>query len=66
MNLTQTARELAEHWHATKVHWRDAKALEFEKRYLEQLPGIVTKTSAIMNELEVLLKKIKKDCEQAN
>ena len=28
MNLIQNARELSEHWHATKVHWRDAKALE--------------------------------------
>lgn len=66
MNLIQTARELSEHWHATKVHWRDAKALEFEKRYLEPLPGLVSKTGAVMNELEVLLKKIRKDCEQPN
>jgi hypothetical protein len=40
MNLTQNTRELAERWHATKVHWRDAKALEFEKQYLEALPGM--------------------------
>jgi hypothetical protein len=66
MNLIQTARELSEHWHATKTSWRDAKALEFEKRYLEPLPGLVTKTGAVMNELEVLLKKIHKDCEQTH
>lgn len=65
MNLIQNARELSEHWHNTKVHWRDAKMLEFEKRYLEPLPGMVTKTGAVMNELEVLLKKIRKDCEQS-
>jgi hypothetical protein len=65
MNLIQNARELSEHWHNTKVYWRDAKTLEFEKRYLEPLPGMVTKTGAVMNELEVLLKKIRKDCEQS-
>lgn len=64
MNLTPNARELAERWHATKVHWRDAKALEFEKQYLEPLPGMVSKASVMMNELETLIKKIRKDCEQ--
>lgn len=66
MNLIQNARELSERWHATKAYWRDAKALEFEKRYLEPLPGLVSKTGAVMNELEVLLKKIRKDCEQSH
>lgn len=64
MNLIQIARELSEQWHAAKTHWRDAKTLEFEKRYLEQVPGLVTKTSSVLNDLEVLLKKIRKDCEQ--
>lgn len=66
MNLIQNARELSERWHATKAYWRDAKAVEFEKRYLEPLPGLVTKTGTVMNELEVLLKKIRKDCEQSH
>jgi UDP-N-acetylglucosamine enolpyruvyl transferase len=43
-----------------------AKALEFEKQYLEALPGMVSKAGAMMNELETLLRKIRKDCEQAN
>ncbi|MFO1440702.1 MAG: hypothetical protein U1F81_20460 [Verrucomicrobiaceae bacterium] len=66
MNLVQNARELSERWHATKAYWRDAKALEFEKQYLEALPGMVSKAGAMMNELETLLRKIRKDCEQAN
>jgi hypothetical protein len=64
MNLIQNARELSEQWHAAKTHWRDAKALEFEKNYLEPLPGLVTKTGSMINELENLLRKIRKDCEQ--
>lgn len=64
MSLTQNARELSERWHATKVHWRDSKALEFEKQYLEALPGLVNKAGVMLNELEILIKKIRKDCEQ--
>lgn len=63
MNLIQPARELSEQWHAVSMHWRDAKAQEFEKVYLDPIPGLVNKTGAAMNELEVLLKKIRKDCE---
>lgn len=64
MSLTQNARELSERWHATKVYWRDSKALEFEKQYLEALPGLVNKAGVMLNELEILIKKIRKDCEQ--
>jgi hypothetical protein len=64
MNLTQNARGLSERWHATKLHWRDAKALDFEKQYLDPLPAMVSKASIMMNELETLIKKIRKDCEQ--
>ena len=33
MNLIQNGRQLSEQWYMTKEYWRDAKALEFEKRY---------------------------------
>ncbi|WP_395745561.1 hypothetical protein [Prosthecobacter sp.] len=64
MNLTQNARDLSVHWHATKAHWRDAKALDFEKTYLEPLPALMSKTNTMIGELETLLRKIRKDCEQ--
>ncbi len=64
MSLIQNGRELSQHWHATRTHWRDARALEFEKKYLEHLPGLIIKTGAMISELENLLRKIRKDCEQ--
>lgn len=66
MNLIQNARELSQQWHATRATWRDAKAVEFEKRYLEPLPNLVRKTGAAIDELEILLRKIRKDCEQSH
>ena len=41
----------------------DAKSLEFEKRYLEELFATVERTVAIMEELDKLLMKIRNDCE---
>lgn len=64
MNLIQNARELSQQWHATETKWRDAKAQQFAKSYLEPLPVLVHKTSNAMDELEILLRKIRKDCEQ--
>lgn len=64
MSLIQNGRELTQHWHTTRTHWRDAKALEFEKNYMEPLPALITKTGAMIGELENLLQKIRKDCEQ--
>lgn len=66
MNLIQTARELSQQWHLTEAKWRDAKAQEFEKTYLEPLPVLVRKTGMAIDELEIILRKIRKDCEQPN
>jgi hypothetical protein len=62
-SLAQAARELAVEWDQAKSHWRDLKAQEFEKTYLEPLPGYVQSSIAVMTEVELLLKKIRNDCE---
>ncbi len=61
--LAQAARTLTIEWENTKVHWRDAKSLEFEQKYLKDLPGQVTAAINAMEELELLLKKVRNDCE---
>lgn len=63
MNLIQNTRELTERWQSARLHWRDARALEFEKKYMEPLSGITNRTGAMISELENLLRKIRKDCE---
>jgi hypothetical protein len=61
--LAQATRELVTEWERTKAHWRDVKAQEFEKTYIEPLPGYVQGSVAVMAEIEILLKKIRTDCE---
>ncbi len=62
-NLVQALKELSLKWQETKVHWRDGKAQQFEREYLEDLPDHVQRTMSVMQEIDVLLKKVRSDCE---
>jgi len=62
-NLAQAARVLNLEWEKTKTYWRDVKSQEFEHAYLEELPGQVAAAINAMEEMELLLKKVRNDCE---
>ena len=62
-NLVQAARILNLEWEKTKTYWRDAKSIEFEHQYLEELPGRVNAATSAMEEVELLIKKVRSDCE---
>ena len=62
-NLAQAAKDLSLEWQATQNYWRDVKSREFAEQYLEQLPGYVARAMGAMEELEGVLKKVRKDCE---
>ena len=61
--LTALTRELAQHWRETKNSWRDAKSDEFERQYLQELFIAVDRSVTVMEKLDNLLAKIRKDCE---
>lgn len=62
-NLIQAAKELSAEWHRTKESWRDVKAREFEDKFLDPLPGYIARASRVMEEVDALLRKVRKDCE---
>jgi hypothetical protein len=62
-NLTQAARLLNIEWERTKETWRDLRAMEFEEKYLADLPGQITMAISAMEEMDGLLKKVRSDCE---
>jgi hypothetical protein len=62
-NLSRAVQDLSAEWQETKAHWRDAKSLEFEARFLEKLADHVAKAKPVMEEIETLLGKVRKDCE---
>lgn len=61
--LSGLTSELWAKWQQTKDLWRDKKALEFERDYLGELRPSVDKTVDVMEQLDKLLTKIRKDCE---
>jgi hypothetical protein len=62
-NLAQALRLLNLEWEKAKTHWRDVKSQEFEHKYLEDLPAQVAAAINAMEEAEVLIKKVRSDCE---
>jgi hypothetical protein len=62
-NLHEAVKVLSAAWQQTRNDWRDVKALEFEARFLEHLPNDAARAVAVMAEIDVLLKKVRSDCE---
>ena len=50
-------------WEQTKASWNDMKSREFEHKFLDDLPGQTVRATAVMEELDALLKKVRTDCE---
>lgn len=61
--LTSATRQLADHWEETRKTWRDQKAVEFERIYLEELFHRVEATARVIDDLDQLLHKVHADCE---
>ena len=62
-NLVQAMKDLSLEWEQTKSYWRDVKSLEFERTYLEQLPREIGRATAVIEEIDALLRKVRSDCE---
>ena len=61
--LTAITRELWGQWQQTRTSWKDARAVEFERKYLEELLASVDRTVTVMEQLDKLITKVRKDCE---
>jgi len=61
--LSGITKELWTQWLQTREYWRDSKSEEFEHKYLEELLASVDKTVTVIEQLDKLITKIKKDCE---
>ena len=62
-NIAQALKNLSAEWQQTREHWRDGKAAEFEKTYLEPLPHHVARAVSVITELNALLRQVRHDCE---
>jgi len=61
--LTSVTQELFNRWRETQQYWRDNKAAEFERLYMEELNASVNAAAGVVDQLDKIIAKIKKDCE---
>jgi hypothetical protein len=61
--LAQSAKNLSAAWQEAQAHWRDAKAAEFQREYLDEIPALIGKSREALEELERVLRKVRSDCE---
>ena len=62
-NLAQGVKDLSFDWDQAKTYWHDVKSQQFERDYLEQIADYVTRARAAMEEIDVLVRKVRSDCE---
>jgi len=61
--LASLTKGLATRWDETKECWKDARSQEFEQRYMTELLAGVDKAVNVLEKLDEILAKVRKDCE---
>jgi hypothetical protein len=61
--LVGLTRDIVLEWTETKNYWHDAKSEEFERRFMDELSIHVNRAVMVLEQMEELLKKVRKDCE---
>lgn len=61
--LGRATKDLAAHWEEVTRSWRDTKAREFEARFIAPLPDHVRSALTIIDELDAVLTRLRRDCE---
>lgn len=56
-------RELLNKWNQSKDSWRDTKATEFEKRFMDELEASANHASTGIDNLERIIRNIRSECE---
>ena len=61
--LVAATKDLVRRWEETKESWQDAKATEFEQKYLFELLAAMERAAPVFDDLDKLLNHIRSDCE---
>lgn len=56
-------RELLNKWNQSKESWRDTKALEFEKKFMDELEASASHASTGIDNLDRIMRNIRSECE---
>ncbi|HOY60177.1 MAG TPA: hypothetical protein PK640_18815 [Verrucomicrobiota bacterium] len=61
--LASLTRDLLQRWHQARDSWADAKAREFEERFIREIESEVNATLPAIEQLESVLQRVRQDCE---
>ena len=61
--LAALTKELLNRWQQTRECWMDAKAREFDERYMLELESMVKSATTGIANLEGVIRKVRSDCE---
>ena len=61
--LSTVYAEFMSSWEASAAYWQDAKRVEFEAEYVDELDALVRTGSSAMTELAALVRQVRRDCE---
>ncbi len=61
--LRTITRDLAAEWRTTRGLWRDAKAQQFEREYMDELYAGVENATGVISQLDDIVRRIRRDCE---
>ena len=61
--LVALTKALSQQWQQTRDCWKDAKCEEFDRKYMQELLAGVDRTVTVIEQLDKLVTKIRKDCE---
>ena len=61
--LVAATKDLVRRWEETKESWQDAKAIEFEQKYLFELLAAMERAAPVFDDLDKLLNRVRSDCE---
>ena len=61
--LAAATKSLWRKWDDAWQEWRDAKADEFEQKYLVELQASVDRAGVVFNQMEKILDQVREECE---
>ncbi len=62
-NLAKAYKELMNRWLETRQSWDDARAEEFEQKYLRELEADLRTAGSAMDQMGILINQARRDCE---
>ncbi len=64
VKLTKSTKVFLQSWDQVKTYWNDRKSREFEKDYIESLPDDISAAVRVIEEIDKILTKARRDCEE--